>query len=171
MGIHKYYDNYDKVYAKLSPELIKHRWNIKCNFNLTYHKRMWEWLGEHPDKSPGEWIGWYVGTQYAANQFKYRDYMWPILKSFPCEYMTHNFMSITSRGQLYAYCRQLCPLIWPNGLECWNREDGCFSWYSEFYIAYNIVSETKGDIFYKNRIYELANNIANLPVRDEVNCI
>lgn len=167
MGYNKLYDNIQYIYDQLDMDMVSQQWNRSSKFNYTSHVKLWTWLRDNPTENLRDWPGW-QSAEFIFKYFIYRNYYWPILLSYPCHYMIDNFMNIKRTNHLYAYCRILCPLKWPNGLECWNQDDGCFKWYSRFHVHYNYIADTKDDPFYKDRIYEIADKISKLEVKDTV---
>lgn len=167
MPKYKIIDNLDYIYSVADVEKVKHAWNRYSKFKHQYHIEMWNWLAENPDKGIRDWPHW-DDDNFRLNMFLNANPNWPRFYSYACQYMLDNFLSLIAKDHLAAYCRLLCPIIWENGKECWNKTDGCFTVYSRNYVAYNFIADTKNDPDIAENIYNSAITIANYPVRPEV---
>lgn len=110
-------------------------------FNLTAHKELWNWLADNPNKGKINWPGWKRnGGIYDA-----------MGSCFACEYDKQCGTSF------FDSCEK-CPIVW-GGIDCQNLNSPYFQWVTLLNIPSN----------YKRRS-KLARQIANLPVREGVEC-
>ena len=119
-------------------------------FNHTAHKELWNWLAENPDEEKEDWPGWQVnGGKHGECENN----------CFACEYAL-------SEGHNFEYAP--CALIWRDHDERFEDDTmrchiNCEYLNSEFGLW------ERCDVSEEERA-ALARQIANLPVREGVEC-
>lgn len=110
-------------------------------FDLTNHKRLWNWLADNPDKGKSDWPEWEDNTGTIKSQYN---------DCFACQF--------GRRGNNNGDCIGYCPLVWPD-----NHIDDCDDCMGTSGLFYKWDECAVGP-----QRSELAREIANLPVRDGV---
>ena len=110
-------------------------------FQLTLHRKLWMWLADNPEMEKEDWHGWDDGYR---DEF---DEITVVGNCFACEY-----------DSLHRNTCKDCPLVWPNkDNSCVSADNGLFSLWES-----TDNPETRAN---------LARTIAELPVREGVECI
>lgn len=130
-------------------------------FNHTAFKEMWEWIARMGAVSKGEWPGWI----HYENEHKSCEN-----QCFACDYVTKNSLRCTD-----------CPLVFPEG---GTIADGCLGGLYNKWVALTDIVVAMNKYFYPmseedkkfydkafGRLRETAQQIAELPVKNEVKTI
>lgn len=119
-------------------------------FNLTAHKELWNWLANNPDKKKSEWPGWKRNGGKYKHQANF---------CFACGYAS-------SDDSMDDDCEfKTCPFIWHNNTNihddgnCWLDCECDGSEYKSWKDAETAKLKSR-----------YARQIANLPVREGVEC-
>lgn len=113
---------------------------MSIKFNLTGHKKLWNWLAEHPRNSKGDY-------------FRIANELIPEHDCYACDYSER----CVNQMDCDAFCES-CPFMIENSIFCLN---GLYDEWEDAKEDENAARE---------RVKELALKIANLPVREGVEC-
>ena len=110
-------------------------------FNHTAHVQLWTWLADNPDRTKEDWPGW--------DYYKRQDN-----DCFACTVSRALCHEAQSPREYFDVCHRYCPLKWPRNKPCYAG-------------VYGIWCDNDN---YKVR-RKLAQYIANLPVKEGIQCV